>query len=52
MDGGNKIASVDWLDAEDDEAAIELVKQRHGGYKCELWQGTRLVARIDLRKQD
>jgi hypothetical protein len=51
MDGVDRIASSDWVEAEDDEAAAELVRERHDGYKCELWQGIRLVARMDLRRQ-
>jgi hypothetical protein len=51
IDGADKIASSDWVEAADDEAAAELVRKRHDGFKCELWQGTRLVARIDLRRE-
>ena len=47
----NKVASASWLEAEDDDAAIERVKALHDGYKCELWDGQRLVARVDLRKE-
>lgn len=50
IDGANKIAFADWVEADDDAVAIALVKERHDGYKCELWQGTRLVERIDLRR--
>ena len=50
IDGADKIASSGWVEAEDDEAAAALVRERHDGLKCELWQGTRLVARIDLRR--
>ena len=51
IDGVDKIASSEWIEAEDDEAAAELVRERHDGFKCELWQGTRLVARIDMRNE-
>ena len=51
IDGVEKIASADWLEADDDEAAAELVRERHGGFKCELWQGARLVARLDMRRE-
>ena len=51
IDGREKIASADWLEAEDDEGAIALVRERHDGFKCELWQGTRLVTRLDLRRE-
>ena len=51
IDGVNKIASADWLEADDDEAAAALVRERHDGFKCELWQGARLVERLDLRRE-
>ena len=51
LDGLNKVAAAEWLEADDDEGAIEQVKDRHDGYKCELWDGDRLVARLDLRRE-
>ena len=51
LDGADKVASAGWVEADDDEAAVALVEQRHDGYKCEVWDGTRLVARIDLRRK-
>ena len=51
LDGVNKVASADWVEADDDEAAIEIAKEMHDGYECELWQGSRLVARLDLRRK-
>jgi hypothetical protein len=51
LDGLDKVASAEWVEADDDEAAVELVKEQHDGQKCELWDGRRLVARIDLRRQ-
>ena len=51
LDSANRVASAGWIEADDDEAAIELVKERHDGYKCEIWQGPRLVTRIDMRRE-
>lgn len=51
LDGANKVASAEWVEADDDEAAIEVAKQMHEGRHCELWQGRRLVARLDLRRE-
>jgi hypothetical protein len=51
LDGTNSVVSAEWIEADDDEAAIEIVKERHDGHKCELWDGRRLVARVDLRRQ-
>lgn len=49
LDGVNKVASADWIEADDDEAAIEVAKNMMDGYECELWQGRRLVVRLDFR---
>jgi hypothetical protein len=51
LDGVNKVASGGWIEADDDEAAIEVAKDTHAGHECELWQGKRLVAHLDLRRK-
>lgn len=51
LDGAHKVVSAGWVEADGDEAAVELVKARFDGYKCELWDGHRLVCRIDLRAE-
>ena len=50
LDGARKVASADWIDADDDQAAIEVATKKYDGYECEVWQGKRLVARLDLRR--
>lgn len=49
LDGASKVASAEWIEADDDSAAIEAARTRHNGYQCEVWQGPRLVARLDFR---
>lgn len=51
LDGVNKVASGDWIETDDDEAAIEIATEKHEGHACEVWQGGRLVARLDLRRE-
>jgi hypothetical protein len=51
LDAANKVASAEWIEAEDDDHAISIVSERHDGYKCEVWDGKRLVARLDLRRE-
>jgi len=51
LDGVRNVSSGEWIEADDDQAAIEVAKQTHDGYECELWQGTRLVAHLDLRRR-
>lgn len=47
LDGVRKVASAEWIEADDDGAAIEAAKTRFDRGDCELWQGRRLVARLD-----
>jgi hypothetical protein len=51
LDGASQFSTADWIEAEDDQAAIEVAKDTHDGYECELWQGKRLVACLDLRRK-
>ena len=51
LDGASKVASADWIEAGSDAAAIEIATRLHDGYECEVWQGPRLVARLDLRQK-
>lgn len=51
LDGADRVASADWIEAGDDAAAIAGVRERWAGYKCELWDGKRLVGRVDLRAE-
>lgn len=51
LDGASKVSSAEWIDAEDDNAAIKVAETMFDGYECELWQGTRLIARLDLRQR-
>ena len=50
LDGVDKVASGEWIDADDDEAAIAIARSLMDGHECELWQGARRVARI--KRQD
>jgi len=52
LDGANKVASAEWIDADDDKAAIEVAKQMMDGQDLEVWQGTRLVARLPRRRDE
>ena len=46
LDGLSKVASAEWIEADDDGCAVELAKTMMDGLPCELWQGSRLVERI------
>ena len=47
LDGVSKVASGEWIDADDDQAAIEAARERLDGRPCEVWQGPRFVARLE-----
>lgn len=49
LDGVDRVASGEWIDAENDADAIAAAKDRMNGRDCELWQGRRLVARLPKR---
>ena len=45
LDGSGHISLAEWLDAETDEDAIRQAQfLNQGARKCEVWDGTRLVA--------
>jgi hypothetical protein len=41
----------DLLEAASDEAAIAEAKARGFGTKCEIWEGTRLVAQLEAERR-
>lgn len=47
LDGVRRVASGEWIEADDDQAAIEAAKEKFNGGRCEVWQGSRLVARLE-----
>jgi len=49
LDGVDKVASAEWIEAADDQAAMGTAEGLRSGRKCELWQGSRLVARLGPR---
>jgi len=51
LDGLGKVASAEWIDADDDAAAIEMVRETWDGHKCEVWDRQRLVGTVDMRRE-
>ena len=45
LDRDGRIHCAEWLDAVNDEQAVEQVRARHPDAKCEVWKGTRLIAK-------
>ncbi len=46
LDGVGKVATAEWIEAEDDDSALQSADDVRAGRSCELWQGQRLVARL------
>jgi hypothetical protein len=49
LDGAGKISTAEWIDASDDEDAVEQTRQRGDGGTWEVWDRRRLVMRITPR---
>lgn len=50
LDGRGQISMAEWIDAADDADAVrqaQVLKQN--ARKCEVWDGNRLVARLDAQ---
>ena len=51
LDGANKVASAEWIEADNDAAAVKVATELHDGYECEVWQGARRVTRLNLTRK-
>ena len=47
IDGGGRFSAAEWIEAPDDEAAIEAARALNNSIACELWQGQRFVGRVE-----
>ena len=46
FDDAGRIASAEWLDARNDDEAIDLVRDKKIGLECEIWDHDRRVAAL------
>lgn len=46
LDGVGRVASAEWIEAENDTAAAAAAEAARERRACELWQGARLVTRF------
>lgn len=46
LDGADAIAQAEWIEADSDEQAVELVRDKKLRVRCEIWEDQRLVAEI------
>ena len=47
LDQAGELHNVEWFEATSDEKAVAFVEARHPNDTCEIWQGSRLVAKLD-----
>jgi hypothetical protein len=48
LDALGRIGMAEWIDAENDQDAIQQAQLlKRDAMKCEIWNGSRLVARLD-----
>jgi len=49
LDGTGRIDFADWIKAQDDSDAVAQARiAKRSALRCEVWQGKRLVARLEL----
>jgi hypothetical protein len=51
LDGVGKVTSADWIEATDDDTAIEAARELMDGHPCELWERSRLVIRLERKRE-
>ena len=51
LDGADRVASAEWIEADDDTAAIEAAKTRMDGHSWELWQRSRMIIRKEGKRK-
>ncbi len=47
IDGGGRFSAAEWIEADSDEAALDAARGLGKSIAGELWQGQRLIGRID-----
>lgn len=51
FDAANRNVGVDWIEAASDAEAVALVQQGEPHTKCEIWDGRRLVATLEIQRK-
>ena len=51
LDGVAKVASAEWIEADDDEAAIAAATKKMDGHAWELWHTARLIIRTEGKRK-
>lgn len=51
LDGAGKVWAAEWIEAGDDATAMDSARQFKSAVRCEVWQGQRLVGRVELKPE-
>ena len=46
LDGAGKIGTAEWLEADDEDHALELVRQLKADSTIEIWNRNKLIGRV------
>jgi hypothetical protein len=52
LDADGNIATAEWIDAGDDDSAVQQVRDRKLKVVAEVWNRSRLLARIEPGKSE
>lgn len=47
LDGSGRISAAEWIEAAGEDEAIGIARSLRKSPLCEIWQGDRLIARIE-----
>ena len=47
LDGAGKVWAAEWIEAEDDSAALDAARTIEQAVHTEVWQGQRLIGRVE-----
>jgi hypothetical protein len=51
LDSNGHLHSAEWFEAESDGGAIAQIEVAHPDALCEIWEGPRLVAKLEPRRR-
>ena len=52
LDGAGKIASAEWLAADDDDHALQVARSMNESTTVEIWNRNRFVGRVQPEAED
>ena len=50
LDGSGRFSAAEWIEAEDDDSAVEAARALRKNCRCEVWRGPKFIATVQPRK--